>query len=199
MKYINKGNEPKQFTEWKGRANNNRKRSYKNLGNPEKSIVKQALMEEQGYICCYCEQELIKTESHIEHFLPQTSYPEKDIDFSNMLCSCQNQIKKGEPRHCGNLKADKELAISPLDKNCEQDFKYTYDGYIEAVDEKTKTTIETLGLNIDKLNALRKEVIEPFIDDSLTEDDLRKFVFEYLKKVDGKYQPFYTTIKFLFE
>lgn len=143
MKYIKKTEEPTEFTEWKGRANE--KRSYKNLGNPTKSIVKQALIEEQGYICCYCEQELIETDSHIEHFLPQTSYPEKDIEFSNMLCSCQNQIKKGEPRHCGNLKADQELAISPFNEK------------------------------------------------------LMEFVSGYLKKVDGKYQPFYTTVKFLFE
>lgn len=197
MKYINKGEEPTEFTEWKGRTNH--RRSYKNLGNPTKSIVKQALMEEQGYICCYCEQALIETDSHIEHFIPQTRDPEKDIEFSNMLCSCQNQVRRGEPRHCGNLKADQELAISPLDENCEQYFKYTYDGYIEPVDEKARTTIETLGLNIDKLNALRKEVIEAFIDDNLTEDELIKFVSEYLKKVDGKYQPFYTTIKFLFD
>jgi len=199
MKYIKKGNEPKQFTEWKERANDNSKRSYKNLGNPTKSVVKTTLIKEQGYICCYCEQELIETDSHIEHFLPQKGYPEKDIDFSNMLCSCQDQIKKGEPRHCGNLKADNELSISPLDKNCEQYFKYTYDGYIEPVDEKAKTTIKTLGLDIAKLNALRKEAIEPFIDENLTEDELIEFVSGYLKKVDGKYQSFYTTIKFLFK
>lgn len=49
MKYIKKAEEPEEFTEWKGRSNE--KRSYKNLGNPTKSIVKQALMEEQGCIC----------------------------------------------------------------------------------------------------------------------------------------------------
>jgi uncharacterized protein (TIGR02646 family) len=198
MKQIKKGKEPKELTEWKGLANDNWQPSYNDLRNPEKSIVKAALMEEQGYLCCYCEQELIATESHIEHFLPQDSYPEKALDFSNLLCSCQDQIRKGEPRHCGNLKGDDELPISPLDEDCEKYFKYTYDGYIEPVDEKAQITIKTLGLDITKLNALRKDAIEPFIDGLLTEDELMEFVSAYLKKVDGKYPPFYTTIKFLF-
>ncbi len=199
MKQIKKGSEPKKFTEWKGLANDNWQPSYNNLRNPEKSIVKTALMEEQGYICCYCEQEVIATDSHIEHFLPQECYPEKALDFSNMLCSCQNQIKKGEPRHCGNLKGDDKLLISPLDEDCEKYFKYTYDGYIEPVNEKARTTIKKLGLDITKLNALRRDAIEPFIDGLLTEEELMEFVSAFLKKVDGKYPPFYTTINFLFE
>lgn len=198
MKYIKKGKEPKELTEWKGLANDNWQPSYNDLRNPEKSIVKTALMEEQGYICCYCEQELMATDSHIEHFLPQESYPEKALDFSNLLCSCQDKIKKGKPRHCGNLKADDELSISPLDEACEKYFKYSYDGYIEPVDEKARTTIKKLGLDITKLNAVRRDAIEPFIDSLLTEDELMEFVSAYLKKVDGKYPPFYTTIKFLF-
>jgi hypothetical protein len=96
------------------------------------------------------------------------------------------------------LKGDDELPISPLDEDCEKYFKYTYDGYIEPVDEKAQITIKTLGLDITKLNALRKDAIEPFIDGLLTEDELMEFVSAYLKKVDGKYPPFYTTIKFLF-
>jgi uncharacterized protein (TIGR02646 family) len=198
MKQIKKGREPKEFTEWKGLANDNWQPSYNNLRNPEKAIVKMALMEEQGYICCYCEQELIATDSHIEHFLPQDSYPEKALDFSNMLCSCQNQIKKGEPRHCGNLKGDDKLSISPLDEDCERYFKYTYDGYIEPVNEKARITIKKLGLDITKLNAQRRDAIEPFIDGLLTEEELMEFVSAVLKKVDGRYPPFYTTIHFLF-
>lgn len=146
MKHIKKGREPKEFTEWKGLANENWQPSYDDLRNPEKTIVKNALMEEQGYICCYCEQELIETDSHIEHLLPQDSYPEKALDFSNMLRSCQDKLKKGEPRHCGNLKGDDELPISPLDEDCERYFKYTYDGYIEPVNEKARTTIETIKM-----------------------------------------------------
>ncbi|RKZ73335.1 MAG: TIGR02646 family protein [Gammaproteobacteria bacterium] len=195
MKSIKKGNEPKELMEWKQKGFT----KFKSLRRSKvKSEVKNALMEEQGYICCYCEQELIATDSHIEHFLPQDSYPEKALDFSNMLCSCQDQIKKGEPRHCGNLKGNNEISISPLDEDCESFFKYTYDGYIEPVDENARITIEKLGLDITKLNALRRDAIEPFIDDSLTEDELMEFVSAYLKKVDGKYQLFYTTIKFLF-
>jgi hypothetical protein len=96
------------------------------------------------------------------------------------------------------LKGDDELSISPLDEDCEKYFKYTIDGYIEPVDEKARTLIQKLGLDIAKLNALRRDAIEPFIDELLTEDELMEFVSAYLKKVDERFQPFYTTIKFLF-
>ncbi len=200
MKYIKKGEEPVEFTKWKALPDDNWQPSFNNLQNPQKKIVHNALMQEQGYICCYCERELIEIDSHIEHLLPKdkNKYPEKGLYFSNMLCSCQNKIKKGEPRHCGNLKDNNEIPISPLDKNCENYFQYTHDGYIKSVNENAKITIETLGLNKDKLNALREKAIEPFLDELLTEAELMKFVSAYLKKVDGKYSPFYTTIKFLF-
>jgi hypothetical protein len=61
MKYIKKGPEPKELIEWKGLANENWQPSYNDLRNPEKSLVKTALMVEQGYICCYCEQALTAT------------------------------------------------------------------------------------------------------------------------------------------
>jgi hypothetical protein len=97
MKQIKKGKEPKELTEWKGLANDNWQPSYNDLRNPEKSIVKAALMEEQGYLCCYCEQELIATESHIEHSSHRIVIRKKPLIF--LIYFVHVKIKLGKENH----------------------------------------------------------------------------------------------------
>ncbi|MEN8219842.1 MAG: hypothetical protein ABFS56_26535 [Pseudomonadota bacterium] len=58
----------------------------------------------------------------IEHFRPQKQYPELKLEYNNLLCSCQFELQKTEPRHCGNAKGswfDENLTISPLEPSCE--------------------------------------------------------------------------------
>lgn len=202
MKRIEKGEEPNLFTEWKAKANADWQPTYDLLSDETKTAVKKALMEEQGYICCYCERRLTDDDSHIEHFRPQSDQDCDDLDFSNMLCSCQDQTKKGEPRHCGVLKDnwfDLDLLVSPFDPICEYLFTYTADGGIGSADsDAATTTISKLGLDISKLFALRKGTIAPFLDPDLSDEDFLTFVTGYLKALDNRFSPFHTTIRFLF-
>jgi uncharacterized protein (TIGR02646 family) len=203
VKYIVKGDEPKSFTEWKALANDDWKPTYDQLSGQVKKDVKNALITEQGNICCYCERKLSYDDSHIEHLNPQCSSSEGQLDFQNMLCSCHKHLKKKEPLYCGNSKGDDILLITSLQKNCEEKFTYTEDGYINFTDSDSEQTIKSLQLSIDKLNDLRKQVIEPFIIDPMTMDEIsdveaKKFANEYLKIKDGKFNEFYTTIKYLF-
>ena len=203
MKYIIKGDEPDSFTEWKNASNEDWQASYNDLSGQEKRDVKNALILEQGSICCYCEQKLIYNDSHIEHLNPQCQSSEGQLDFANMLCSCQQQLKKGEPLHCGNSKGDNYITVTPLQDNCANQFTYTEDGYIGYINNETKETIEILQLDIDKLNNMRAEAIEPFIIDPITfeeigYDEAKLFAQKYLELNDGKYNEFYTTIKYLF-
>ncbi len=206
MKHIEKGLEPEGFTEWKALENDGWQPSYGNLSGEPKNAVKESLMKEQGYLCCYCERRLTDNDSHIEHFRPQSDPAVDPLDYTNMLCSCQNQLKKGEPRHCGNLKDewfDNALLISPLDAGCESRFFFTADGniYVNSMtDSAAKETIERLGLNIPKLKALRASSIEPFLEETLGEEEIRDFVRGYLSKDgNGMYGEFWTTIQYLFK
>ena len=104
MKHIVKQQEPQAFAEWKALGSADWAPTYRELSGEIKQSVKQALMAEQGYLCCYCERRLIDHDSHIEHFRPQNDPQVDPLDYTNLLCSCQNKIEKGEPRHCGNLK-----------------------------------------------------------------------------------------------
>lgn len=103
-----------------------------------------------------------------------------------MLCSCQANLKPGEPRHCGNLKdnlSDENLLISPLNPDCESHFAFNYDGTIKPAqedDQKAINAIEKLGLNLNKLKALRKAAIDPFLDEEIDNAQLKVFVNGYL-------------------
>lgn len=206
MKYIEKKGEPLELTDWKQRESADWTPSYQELRGSLKNTVKKALMAEQGYLCCYCEQALDDINSHIEHFRPQSDPTVDPLDFSNLLCSCQNQIRKGEPRHCGNLKGDwfdEVLLLSPLEKSSEARFKFTADGHIQPQDNQdmaARVTIDKLGLNIPKIRAARKLVIELFLDENLSINELILFIESYLKeREDGRLNPFWTTINSLFE
>ena len=201
MKYILKSVEPQSFTDWKSAGN----KTYSQLMNPIKSDVKKSLLMEQGYICCYCESKISKENSHIEHLKPKdkNKFPELQLDYNNILCSCQKLLSKGEPRHCGNSKANDIIRITPLDIECESKFTYYEDGTMEATDEASEETIEYLKLSIDKLNELRKNAIEPFIIDPITFEalpieDVEIFAKKYLEQNSGRYNEFHTTIKYLF-
>jgi uncharacterized protein (TIGR02646 family) len=205
MKTIDKQAEPKAFADWKALASNDWYPDYEQLSGETKKAVKTALMEEQGYICCYCERRLTDEDSHIEHFRPQSDQTTDPLDYQNLLCSCQNQLKKGEPRHCGNLKGswfDPELLVSPLDPGCEGSFSFTGDGRIrpaQNLDRAASETIRKLGLDIPKLNALRAKAIEPFLDDTLSPKEIQAFVSDYLlKDASGRFGEFWTTIRYLF-
>jgi len=205
MKHIVKQCEPEEFSSWKALANADWQPTYSSLSRDTKKAVKDALMVEQGYICCYCERRLTDDDSHIEHFQPQSDPAVDPLDFSNLLCSCQDQLKKGEPRHCGNLKEDwfdSALLVSPFNPACEGRFSFTGDGRInptEDNDPAASETIKRLGLDIPKLNDFRAKAIEPFLDDKLSLDEIKDFVSGYLTKdQSGHFGEFWTTIHYLF-
>ena len=205
MKHIKKGKEPREFTRWKALAGEDWHPSYGDLRGSEKQVVKAALMREQGFLCCYCERRLTDADSHIEHFKPQSGLGVDTLDFTNMLCSCQNELKPGEPLHCGKLKGnwyDENLLVSPLEPRCEQRFAFLANGEIRAAsneDGGASETIDRLGLGKPKLNALRRSAIAPFLDERLPVEDISRFVDGYLQPdSNGTFAEFFTTIRYLF-
>ena len=122
----------------------------------------------------------------LEHFKPQSDPTVDPLDYANLLCSCQANLRTGEPRHCGNLKDnwfDENLLISPLNPDCESHFAFNDDGTIKPAQEDVQTainTIEKLGLNLNKIKELRQKAIEPFLDEEIDNAQLKVFVNGYL-------------------
>ncbi|MDM8522971.1 retron system putative HNH endonuclease [Desulfococcaceae bacterium HSG8] len=93
MKYIVKNEEPKGFADWKKEGPENR---WEEFQNPVKSEVRDSLVEEQGYICCYCGTNIQKNHNTIiEHLKPKGKdlYVEIMFDYDNLLASCAGSNK----------------------------------------------------------------------------------------------------------
>ncbi|MFT4929251.1 MAG: hypothetical protein ACI8WB_005382, partial [Phenylobacterium sp.] len=137
------------------------------------------------------------------HLKPQQTFAPNILDYDNLLCSCQLELSKGEPRHCGNAKGswyDASLLVSPLDSTCEQQFTFTLDGYINPAGDNAASvqTIKHLALDSDKLRNMREAVIEAFImDDDISSVEVERFITYYLLKKDNRFNAFHTTISSL--
>lgn len=207
MKHIVKKGEPASFSVWKAAHPG---AVYKDLNllvnRSVKADLKQSLLDEQGYICCYCEREVAENTSHIEHFKPKDSrlpYTHLQLDYTNLHACCNLYASSTAPRICGVKKDNVYDArlISPLEPDCASHFVYAYDGSVAPVagDMRAVYTIRLLGLNSAFLQAMRKAVIDIFLDDDLTSEDVAVMKHDYLQtKANGHLNPFYTTIEQLF-
>lgn len=142
MKHIVKGEEPLALIEFKNKGNTPDNAGWKpNWGDfrkPEKPIVHDTLLNEQGYICCYCMQQIERSSSHFEHLKPRSlSTEEEKLAYTNMLASCGRDDGKPEnlQEHCGRIRGNKELFVSPLHHDCESRFRFYNDGMIRPVDD----------------------------------------------------------------
>ncbi len=208
MKYIKKSEEPESFTVWKNLANEDWQPSWENFSKPQKTYVRDSLLQEQGFICCYCGRRINTDDSHLEHLKPRTTYPQSALEYTNILASCQKDTVRKEPLHCGKIKDkwyDDNLMISPLDVNCAEFFRYTDDGQILATNNSEKqlaaeTTIDKLALNIDKLKNLRAKSIEPILEiiNTITEEERQNLILGFSEtNSKGYYEEFCAAIIYL--
>jgi uncharacterized protein (TIGR02646 family) len=205
MKHIKKRQEPQKFTHWKQQINENWQPDWNNFQAPEKTETHNALLIEQGYLCCYCGRRIDRQSSHIEHFKPRKNYPELALQYDNLLASCpgypeENSASLGSKpiqEHCGQKKGawyDHNLTVSPLIENCEDYFRYTRDGQIlptqaPSMQFAAQTTITQLALDCSSLERARAraiEVVEP--PDGFTSEEAQKLIQSYKQlSAQGKY------------
>jgi len=165
MRKIQKAVEPKSVTQWKAQANEDWQPSYATLQNPQKRELHLSLLDEQGYLCCYCGRRIGPEDSHVEHFRPQELFEALELDYQNLHASCIRQTNPGSPLHCGHHKGnwfDERLYISPLEEECEERFSYLLTGEIKSADGTDSAAvkmIEVLALDIPYLNNRREEVL----------------------------------------
>lgn len=175
--------------------------------------VKKDLIEEQGYICCYCGERIeFDEKTSIEHFLPKEIFPYLDLQYSNLLAVCdggkqtreeankksQKQGKREKnrayPLYCDAFKNDKIISLSPLQGDVEQQFCFYQDGSIEGLSDEAKEAINKLHLDNQVLNTRRKYAIDAYASE---EFDLYKpeqwaDEIKWLEKrnKEGKFEPF---------
>ena len=212
MKRIRKGSEPTALTEWKALANDAWQPSWDKFSGSPKRATHRQLLQEQGYVCCYCGQQIKAPEdrgtavetSHIEHLHPRSTHEDLRLDYGNMLASCLGKVPKGAPLHCGQQKGSwfTENMVHPLRDDCESRLIYTADGRVhpaDATDSAASETIQHLALDIGKLRKLRAAEIDAFLEPVLADEVEIEVLTEQLEKLaemdrDGRYAPFYFAV-----
>lgn len=139
---------------------------YRELKKEDKNKIKQALLEDQGYICCYTGHVIDLEDSHIEHIKPQsTSTHLETVDYYNMLAAYPQSPLKGEPgcKYGAQARGADILLVTPLMEDCERRFRFLKSGHIKATDDSDRDavqTIESLRLDHPELVDFRKGVID---------------------------------------
>ncbi len=156
MRKITKNPEPKAWETYRKTEN----ARYK----PIPELVR-SLLDEQGYICAYCERRIPcrdaekgtkGAEDHrIEHLEPQEVAREtddnSDLDYNNMVICCPGNIAQdGESQyHCDKKKEDKPLKISPLNAAMTATITFTSSGRIGSSDRGLDNELGENGLNLN--------------------------------------------------
>jgi uncharacterized protein (TIGR02646 family) len=193
MRYIRKeaNNSPQAFEEWKNQEN---PKTWEDLPSrpptsPEedicyysKSELRGVLLQEQGFLCCYCQQQIPHNErTVIEHLKPKSNpqFQHLLFDYTNLLACCHgieaNESTRVTPSFCGHRKDNEVLSVEPTQPDCASYFNYTFkfdpenpkvEIDVADLDEIHRHSIEgILGLNEAKLCNMRGAVLSAVIFD----------------------------------
>lgn len=168
MRSIAQSREPLESRKWK-RDNKSKPQNltYANIPSAVKTELKSKLLEEQGGICAYTMCRLDGTEScHIEHIEPQSTSPEKALDYSNMAACFPKDGGNTSFGYGAPVKGGKPIEVnvnfvSPHSKGCEKRFHFNSDGTIHALegDVAAANTIALLSLDNSILTELRRSAL----------------------------------------
>lgn len=193
MKHIIKQVSPTDFEAWK-KNKKNRKQDLERIKNltleglnerrdnlkSKKQVYKNlriSLLEEQGFICCYCQNKisLDLNNVEIEHLIPRSVDGTLAFEYDNLLASCKggrkNEDEEVTEGHCNYWKGNKTLIITPLQDDCENYYSYieiydTDDLQIKVIglNANAETVIQTLNLNTPKLRRLRGAALSGYLE-----------------------------------
>ena len=233
MKRVLKSPEPDELTKYKQRYISQFRKWGKHASKKSdlKSAIQSTLVSDQKGICAYCETRIREKFCSVEHFIPcEQSNREQnyDLDWQNMLAVCMlpgaiedENVDNSQLPHnypcCGKAKAnfvpDGRL-LNPLELPASRLFRFKReDGEIlpdETNCEKegipiafAQFTIQTLGLNVERLKRLRLAVIKEieeeldFYDDEIIDPTVieKQVASEYFDNGRENYPRFFTTIR----
>lgn len=164
MIYIQKGNPPKKFQEFKQQ---NPQAHFDDMPPDIKAALRQSLLEEQGYLCAYCMSK-IRDKVKIEHYEPRN--PQNELTYSNLLAVCMGNSagNQREHQHCDTKKGNKHLHINPQNVDHIKQISYRSDGTIYAKnnDDFNDDLNLTLNLNDEQgyLKANRESALKALKD-----------------------------------
>ena len=213
MRYIEKRPEPEAFKLWKEQ---NKDATYGNgLPQDVNLALRNALLLEQGFVCCFCgcaigpcndkgEVFQIPLESirphniRNAHITPQSRDEGKTLDYANLCASCNTSKHTRDEKHCDEAQGSRELPVSPLQEDCISYFFFGSDGEIlpnpkltEEEQEMASATISILRLNSNSLITARKQILQETVN--LIKELGKLTVLDRLfqRNAQGAFAPYY--------
>ena len=171
MRTIKKGREPRSLQSYRLTQDS----TYDGLPSQAKQDIRDQLVNEQRGLCCYC-QSRIRADWNlmkVEHWQSKSDdkYPERQLDYTNMLGACLGGQKRGEKsppnaHHCDTAKRDTDLCFSVSDAGhpIEPRIHYLGTGKIGSQDLSINDQLNrVLKLNLPHLVGNRKAVLMAFL------------------------------------
>jgi len=167
VRFIRKGSEPPALGRWKREnAGLPDAASFDAIDGLVKEQMRDQMMREQGQLCAYTMVPIPGPDRcHIEHVQPQSLYPERATDYTNMLF-CVPGASDGSCDFGAVRKGDYDATdgnfVSPLHAACETRLQFKFSGYVAPVmneDTAADRTVAVLALNHPSLIRARSEAI----------------------------------------
>lgn len=186
MRTISKGAEPSSLTAWK---RTNPCGRYSQLTEDIRRAIRHHALQEQFYLCAYCCQRIQGIDAcHNEHLEAQSKNPNRTLDFTNIVASC-NTLQQ-----CGKGRQSQNLPLTPLMAECEIELRFKISGRVEGLSDRAIDTIRILNLGdreknnralIEKRKQLSntllwKNGVDP--DEELEDKELLKLLIDDLKQ-----------------
>lgn len=215
MKYIQKDNEPTSLEKYRKSLSPGTQKAYDNF--PDKATLREALLEEQGYVCCYCMKRITsefievkgksQCKTRIEHWAPRGVYnghngkPDLRLNYRNLMAACDGN--QGQPKHlycCDKSKGSQEIKINPTQSICEEQFFFSLAEEITSEDEDIKQELnDILRLNIqihrnNRKAALNKALqqLQPFPPSNHQASRIQKVIDQLSRRDEmGQHEPYF--------
>jgi len=166
MKLIIKNQPPRSFETYCNQTGAN----YNDIDPDVKDDLNEALLNEQGWLCGYCQQKIkdmdrMSIEHHCEQSIcnGQNGTVDKRLDYKNMMAVCLG--KTGRELHCDSSKATFKVGtglpiqVSPWINAHIAGIKYSSVGTIKSFNPNHSRELDTiLYLNLEYLKNLRKNI-----------------------------------------
>lgn len=120
----------------------------------------EALLDEQGYVCAYCECRITAaSDAHrVEHVKCRKRYPELQLDYHNMVACCSGNT--GGLSHCDRSKGDRDISFTPIDSRVADSISYENDGTIKSGNSLWDDELNhVLNLNLSIIKSNRRKTL----------------------------------------
>ena len=200
MKQIFKTKEPTSLTTYRARISKNDLKHLEKFDTAPSNVkdkLREKLLDEQGFICCYCMSRVESRNSKIEHFKPRSIFRSQQLDYVNLFVACfGGEESSPKKQSCDTKKGQMELKYINLLSDIEKSIEYKKDGAIFSdslnIDKELN---EILNLNYQLLKDNRQEALNQLFRDlkkvnwdiSTLKLTLEKYKHKNSK---GKYRPY---------